>query len=108
MQPSPHAHIMFSQVLNTAQDSSISITSENSLPCHDREGYNKILETAKPMNDPDGRHLISFAYHRLSSVLLDRHNLMEFERFIKRMHGKYHCSACSAFYFIFVLALDLF
>ncbi|KAF5204572.1 Beta-amylase [Thalictrum thalictroides] len=76
------------QVLNAAWDVCIPVASENALSCHDREGYNKILENAKPMNDPDGRHLSAFTYLRLSAVLMDRHNFMEFERFVKRMHGE--------------------
>ncbi|OWM88207.1 hypothetical protein CDL15_Pgr003619 [Punica granatum] len=75
------------QVLNAAWDVSIPVASENALPCYDREGYNKILENAKPRNDPDGRHLSAFTYLRLSPVLMERLNLMEFERFVKRMHG---------------------
>lgn len=76
------------QVLNAAWDVCIPVASENALPCHDREGYNKILENAKPMNDPDGRHLSAFTYLRLSPILMERHNFMEFERFVKRMHGE--------------------
>lgn len=76
------------QVLNAAWDVCIPVASENALPCHDREGYNKILENAKPMNDPDGRHLSAFTYLRLSPVLMESHNFMEFERFVKRMHGE--------------------
>ena len=75
------------QVLNAAWDVSILVASENALPCYDREGYNKILENAKPRNDPDGRHLSAFTYLRLSSVLMERHNFAEFERFVRRMHG---------------------
>ncbi|GFZ06851.1 beta-amylase 2 [Actinidia rufa] len=75
------------QVLNAAWDVSIPVASENALPCYDREGYNKILENAKPLNDPDGRHLSAFTYLRLSPVLMENHNFMEFERFVKRMHG---------------------
>jgi hypothetical protein len=62
-----------SQVLNAAWDAGIQVASENALPCYDRDGFNKILENAKPLNDPDGRHLFGFT---------------EFERFVKRMHGK--------------------
>ncbi|XP_077241866.1 beta-amylase 2, chloroplastic-like isoform X2 [Tasmannia lanceolata] len=76
------------QVLNAAWDVCIPVASENALPCYDREGYNKILENAKPMNDPDGRHLSAFTYLRLSPVLMERHNFLEFERFVKRMHGE--------------------
>lgn len=75
-------------MLNAAWDVSIPVASENALTCHDREGYNKILENAKPFNDPDGRHLSAFTYLRLSPVLMETHNFTEFERFVKRMHGK--------------------
>ncbi|CAH9097070.1 unnamed protein product [Cuscuta europaea] len=76
------------QVLNSAWDVNISVASENALPSYDREGYNKILENAKPWNDPDGRHLSAFTYLRLSHVLMENDNFLEFERFLKRMHGK--------------------
>ncbi|XP_057463367.1 beta-amylase 7-like [Actinidia eriantha] len=76
------------QVLNAAWDVCIPVASENALPCHDREGYNNISERAKPLNDPDGRHFCAFTYLRLGTVLLERHNFMEFERFVKRMHGE--------------------
>lgn len=76
------------QVLNAAWDVSIPVASENALPCYDRDGYNKILENAKPMNDPDGRHLSAFTYLRLSPALMERDNFLEFERFVKRMHGE--------------------
>lgn len=77
-----------SQVLNSAWDVCIPVASENALPCYDRNGYNKILENAKPLNDPDGRHLSAFTYLRLSPVLMETHNFNEFQRFVKRMHGK--------------------
>nr|XP_051189812.1 beta-amylase 2, chloroplastic-like isoform X2 [Lolium perenne] len=76
------------QVLNAAWDAGIQVASENALPCYDRDGYNKTLENAKPRNDPDGRHLFGFTYLRLCSVLFERPNFMEFERFVKRMHGE--------------------
>ncbi|KAM7260840.1 hypothetical protein ACFE04_026315 [Oxalis oulophora] len=74
------------QVLNSAWDASIPVASENALTCHDREGYNKILENAKPRMDPDGHHLSAFTYLRLGHDLMERHNFLEFERFVKRMH----------------------
>ncbi|KAG9154485.1 hypothetical protein Leryth_020503 [Lithospermum erythrorhizon] len=76
------------QVLNAAWDASIRVASENALPCYDREGYNKILENAKPFNNPDGRHLSAFCYLRLCSTLMEDDNFSEFERFVKRMHGE--------------------
>ncbi|KAK9103635.1 hypothetical protein Sjap_020889 [Stephania japonica] len=76
------------QVLNAAWDVRMPVASENAHPCHDREGYNKILENAKPMNDPDGRHLAAFTYLRLSPALMERRSFLEFQRFVKRMHGE--------------------
>lgn len=75
-------------MLNAAWDVSVPVANENSLPCHDRVGYNKILDNAKPDTDPDGRHISHFTYLRLSPHLMERHNFMEFERFVRRMHGK--------------------
>ncbi|KAL0905122.1 hypothetical protein M5K25_027300 [Dendrobium thyrsiflorum] len=76
------------QVLNAAWDACIPVASENALPCYDRDGFNKILENAKPLNDPDRRHLSAFTYLRLSPDLMERQNLLEFAHFVKRMHGE--------------------
>ncbi|PHU09600.1 Beta-amylase 7 [Capsicum chinense] len=76
------------QVLNAAWDVSLPVCSENALLCHDRGGYNCLLEKAKPFNDPDGKHIFAFTYLRLSPLLMDGQNYMEFERFVKRMHGE--------------------
>nr|TKS14540.1 hypothetical protein D5086_0000046140 [Populus alba] len=75
------------QVLNAAWDVGIPIAGENALPCYDRVTYNKILDNAKPLSDPDGRHFLSFTYPRLSPLLMERQTYMEFERFVKTMHG---------------------
>lgn len=74
-------------MLNAAWDVCVPVSSENALLCHDRVGYNKILDNSKPLTDPDGRHLSSFTYLRLGPLLMERHNFMEFDRFVKRMHG---------------------
>ncbi|KAG8363318.1 hypothetical protein BUALT_Bualt19G0009900 [Buddleja alternifolia] len=76
------------QVLNAAWDACIPVASKNSFPCHNREGYNYLLEKAKPVSDPDGRHFSAFTYLRLSPLLAERQHFVEFERFVKRMHGK--------------------
>lgn len=78
----------FLQVLNAAWDTDTPIARENSLPCHDRVGYNKMLESVKFPNDPDRRHLSSFAYSRLMPALMEGHNIVDFERFVKKLHGK--------------------
>ncbi|KAL3622097.1 Leucine-rich repeat receptor-like serine/threonine-protein kinase bam2 [Castilleja foliolosa] len=59
------------------------------LPCYDREGYNKILEYAKPLNVPVQCYLFAFTYLRLSPCLMEDQNFMEFDRFVKQMHGEY-------------------
>ncbi|XP_016509788.1 beta-amylase 2, chloroplastic-like [Nicotiana tabacum] len=77
------------EVLNAAWEVKIPVAGENALPCYHREGYNKILQIAKPMNDPFGRHYLSaFTYLRLSPTLLEKHNFIEFERFVQKMHDK--------------------
>nr|XP_025696175.1 beta-amylase 7 isoform X3 [Arachis hypogaea] len=76
------------QVLNAGWDLGLPVAGENALPCLNRVTYNKALDSAKPMNDPDGRHFSSFTYLRLSPLLMEQQNLREFERFIKRMHGE--------------------
>lgn len=77
------------QVLNAAWDVGLPVASENALPCYDKEGYNKILETSKPISDPDGRHLSAFTYLRLTPQLMEEQNFMEFESFVKRLHGEF-------------------
>ncbi|KAI4364730.1 hypothetical protein MLD38_020784 [Melastoma candidum] len=76
------------QLVNAVWDVDILIAGENSFPCHDRSTYNRILEESKPLNNPFGNHFWSYTYQRLNSLLMERHNLSEFERFIKRMHGE--------------------
>ncbi|XP_019190295.1 PREDICTED: beta-amylase 7-like [Ipomoea nil] len=76
------------QMLITARDACLPVCGGNLLPCHDRESYNYLLEQSKPKDDPDGHHFFSFTYLRLSPVLLDAQNFMEFERFVKQMHGE--------------------
>lgn len=75
-------------MLNAGWDVGLPVAGENALPCLNRISYNKVLDNAKHITDPDGRHFSSFTYLRLSPLLMERQNLVEFERFVKRMHGK--------------------
>lgn len=75
------------QVMNSAWDAGIPVATENALPCYDREGYNRILESVKPRLNPDNCHAIFFTYLRLSPKLLEEHHLFEFMRFVRRLHG---------------------
>ncbi|KAH8953383.1 hypothetical protein BDL97_08G023400 [Sphagnum fallax] len=76
------------QVMNSAWDAGIPVATENALPCYDREGYNRILESVKPRLNPDNCHAIFFTYLRLSPKLLEEHHLFEFMRFVRRLHGE--------------------
>ncbi|RWR87244.1 beta-amylase 8 isoform X1 [Cinnamomum micranthum f. kanehirae] len=75
------------QVLNSAWDHGLSVAGENVLPCYDRDGYARILETAKPRSNPDRRHLSFFVY-RQPSAFMEREMTMELGYFIKCMHGE--------------------
>ncbi|KAF8378953.1 hypothetical protein HHK36_028378 [Tetracentron sinense] len=77
------------QVLNSAWDRGLTVAGQNALPCYDREGYIRILETAKPRNDPDRRHLSFFAYQQPSAPIQRDMCLSELDSFIKCMHGKH-------------------
>ncbi|KAL3615654.1 Beta-amylase 7 [Castilleja foliolosa] len=76
------------QVVNAAWDARIPVGSLSSFTCHDREGLGYLLEKAKPIGDPDGRHFSDFTYLRLNPHLMDRQNLVGFEWFVKKMHGE--------------------
>ncbi|RZC72574.1 hypothetical protein C5167_048056 [Papaver somniferum] len=76
------------QVCNAAWDVGVPVASENALPCYDKDGYNKILETAKPSSDPDGRHLVAFTYLRLTPQLMENKRFAEFTHFVQKMHGE--------------------
>ncbi|KAJ0590820.1 putative beta-amylase [Helianthus annuus] len=82
---------LFWQVLNAAWDANIPVASENALPCYElngSNGYNKLLEHAKPRNFPVPRHISAFNYVGFNQALLEQVNFREFRRFIKRMHGE--------------------
>ncbi|XP_058103770.1 beta-amylase 8-like isoform X1 [Magnolia sinica] len=77
------------QVLNSAWDRGLTVAGQNALPCYDREGYSRILETSKPRNHPDRRHMSFFAYQQLSPASMQRDQcISELDYFIKCMHGE--------------------
>ncbi|XP_073106339.1 beta-amylase 8-like isoform X2 [Elaeis guineensis] len=77
------------QVMNSAWDRSLAVAAHGTLPCHDRETFIRIIENAKPRNDPDRRHLSFFTYQQLTSVFMEREMCFsELDNFIKCMHGE--------------------
>ena len=75
------------QVFKSVWNAGAVVASENALPCHDRRGYNKILDNSKPKTDSDGRSLVGFTYLRLSPELMEADNYLEFARFVRRLQG---------------------
>ncbi|KAG8058025.1 hypothetical protein GUJ93_ZPchr0002g23776 [Zizania palustris] len=76
------------QVMNAAWDHGLSVSIESALPCLDGEMYSRILDTAKPRNDPDRHHVSFFAYRQLPPFLLQRDVCFsELGNFVRCMHG---------------------
>ncbi|EPS60387.1 hypothetical protein M569_14415, partial [Genlisea aurea] len=75
------------QVTNCGWDSEVEMVLESSLPSNGG-GYGYLVEKAKPLGHPDGKHFSSFTFLRLNPlVIMERHNLNEFESFVRKMHG---------------------
>ncbi|XVE57262.1 hypothetical protein DITRI_Ditri04bG0077500 [Diplodiscus trichospermus] len=75
------------QVLNSAWDRGLSVAGENTLSCYDREGCLRIIETAKPRNDPDHRHFSFFVYQQPSPLVQEIICFPDLDYFIRCMHG---------------------
>ncbi|KAM3378685.1 hypothetical protein P3S68_011098 [Capsicum galapagoense] len=88
LQASADPNKLVFEVLIAAWDADIPAAGENARTIYHREGYNRILENAKPLGDPSCRCRLSVCnYLRLGPTLLEKHNFMEFERFVRKMHG---------------------
>ncbi|OWM72278.1 hypothetical protein CDL15_Pgr018163 [Punica granatum] len=74
------------QVLNSAWDQGLTVSGENAPSCYDREGYTRVIEMAKPRNDPDHHHFDFFVYQQPSPLAQRSFSDMDFV--IKCMHGK--------------------
>ncbi|XP_010275178.2 PREDICTED: beta-amylase 8 [Nelumbo nucifera] len=75
------------QVLNSAWDRGLTLAGQNAAPCYDREGYMRLLDSAKPRNNPDHRHVSFFVYQQPSSLLHNGICFSDLDSFIKCMHG---------------------
>lgn len=76
------------KVLNLAWDRGLAVAGENALSCYDREGCMRVIEMAKPRNDPDRRHFSFFMYQQPSSLLQGTICFSDLGYSIKCMHGK--------------------
>ncbi|KAL0920691.1 hypothetical protein M5K25_009851 [Dendrobium thyrsiflorum] len=76
------------QVLNSAWDRRLIVAGQGNFQCHDRDACIRVLETAKPRNDPDRHHLSFFTYQTVSPVFMQGDLfLSDLDSFIKSMHG---------------------
>ncbi|KAF3449207.1 hypothetical protein FNV43_RR09935 [Rhamnella rubrinervis] len=76
------------QVLNSAWDRGLTVAGENALSCYDREGYMRVVQMAKPRNDPDHHQFFFFVYQQPSSLVQGTICFSELDYFIKCMHGE--------------------
>lgn len=76
------------QVINAAWDQGLPLCIESALPCHNGEAYSRILDTAKPRDDPDRHHAAFFAYRQQQQPPLREACLSELCTFVKCMHGE--------------------
>ncbi|KAI3468492.1 hypothetical protein Pfo_025155 [Paulownia fortunei] len=75
------------QVLNSAWDRGLSVAGQNAQPYYDREGFVRLVETAKPRNHPDCRHFSFFVFQQPSPLIQRTICFSEIDYFIKSMHG---------------------
>nr|AOQ26239.1 BAM8 [Actinidia deliciosa] len=75
------------QLLNSAWDRGLTVAGQNADPCYDRGGFMRIVEIAKPRNDPDHRHFLFFVHQQPSSFAQGTICLPELDYFVKSMHG---------------------
>lgn len=76
------------QVINAAWDQGLPLCIESALPCRNGEAYSRILDTAKPRDDPDRHHAAFFAYRQQQQPPLREACLSELCTFVKCMHGE--------------------
>lgn len=75
------------QVLNSAWDRGLTLAGQNAVPFCEREGWMRIVETAKPRNDPDHRHFQFFVYQQPSLLVRTTIWYSDLDSFVKCMHG---------------------
>ncbi|CAN4075834.1 unnamed protein product [Withania somnifera] len=76
------------QILNAAWDKVINVAGQNAFPCYDREGLMRLVEIAKPRNDPDHHCFSFFAFQQPSPLVQSAICFPELDYFIKCMHGE--------------------
>ncbi|KAI7726963.1 hypothetical protein M8C21_011388, partial [Ambrosia artemisiifolia] len=75
------------QVLNSAWDTGLTLAGQNALIYYDKEVFMRLVETAKPINDPDHHHFAFFTFQPPLPLVENTSCFSELERFIGCMHG---------------------
>lgn len=78
----------FLQVLSSAWERGLPVAGQNAFSCYDRESFMRIVETAKPRNDPDRHHFAFFSFQQPLPLVERTLCFSELGYFIKCMHGK--------------------
>ncbi|KAJ9549694.1 hypothetical protein OSB04_022237 [Centaurea solstitialis] len=89
------------QVLNSAWDQGLSVSGQNAFPCYDKEVFMRLVETAKPSNDPDHHHFTSFTFQPPLPLVERTICFSELNHFIGCMHGTLSKTSTSSYVFLF-------
>ncbi|KAI7732724.1 hypothetical protein M8C21_001902 [Ambrosia artemisiifolia] len=76
------------QVLNSGWDTGLTLAGQNALIYYDKEVFMRLVETAKPINDPDHHHFAFFTFQPPLPLVENTSCFSELERFIGCMHGE--------------------
>ncbi|KAI3713690.1 hypothetical protein L1987_72276 [Smallanthus sonchifolius] len=76
------------QVLSSAWDKGLTLAGQNSLLYHDKEVFMRLVETAKPNNDPDHHHFAFFTFQPPLPLVERTLCFSELDHFIRCMHGE--------------------
>lgn len=76
------------QVLNCGWDRGLSVAGQNAQPCYSRDGFMRLVETAKPRDHPDRRHFSFFVFQQPPPLIQRTICFSEIDYFVKCMHGE--------------------
>ncbi|CAA2984505.1 beta-amylase 8 [Olea europaea subsp. europaea] len=75
------------QVLNSAWERGLTVAGQNAQSCYDRDGFTRLVEIAKPRNNPDHCHFSFFIFQQPLPSIERTICFSDFDCFIKSMHG---------------------
>ncbi|KAI4367972.1 hypothetical protein MLD38_016593 [Melastoma candidum] len=78
---------LFWQVVNCAWDQGLEVVGENDLSCYNRDAFVRIVNVARPRNNPNHRCFSSSSYRQASPFAERAMGFSELDFVIKSMHG---------------------